>query len=155
MKRNLLLTLLLVLLITSCAPTPAPVPALTTESAVATVDKFYKYINDAQNEDGLFKSWTLLSVAEQCNPRDQCVLSRFQENWWPWKVVYELYGCSPTRVVAKETLISRTGDTTVSPPAPRYWEYQITESETGLVINDKRVAQAPGSDCVLMTGESK
>ena len=146
MNKLLLFALIFALLFTSCTPTP---PSVTTADAVATVEEFYKFINDAQAEDDLLKSWMMLTLEEQCNPRDQCTLGFFQDNWWPWLVNYDLYGCSPTRVIAKETLISREGNATSTPPSPRYWRYELIETEAGLMISDRRLAQAPGDDCAL------
>jgi len=156
MNRIILFILLVALLVTSCAsPAPAPVPTVTVADAVATVEKFYKIINDAQTQDGLIPSWVMLTSEEQCNPRDQCTLAFFQKNWWQWKVVYSLYGCSPTHVVAQETLIPREDNATSTPPAPRYWGYQLIETESGMMISDRRLVQAPEDDCVLMVDNSQ
>jgi len=150
MKKQFLFILLFSVLVTSCA-SPAPVPTPTTADAVATVEKFYKIINDAQTKDDLIPSWVMLTLEGQCSdPKGFCTLTYFQENWWRWKVNYELYGCSPTRVVVKETLIPRGDNATSTPPAPRYWEYQLVETESGMMINDRRFTPSPGEDCVLM-----
>jgi len=152
MNKFSLSALLFILLFASCAPAT---PSITTADGVATVEKFYKTINVAQTQDGLIPSWMMLTSEEQCNPRDQCTLGFFQKNWWQWKVVYSLYGCSPTHVVAQETLIPREDNATSTPPAPRYWGYQLIETESGMMISDRRLVQAPEDDCVLMVDNSQ
>jgi len=154
LKRTLFI-FLFTLFVTSCASS-TPAPIVTTADAVATVEKFYKIINNAQTEDDLLASWVLMTSKGQCSdPKNFCTHSYFQENWWRWNVVYELYGCSPTRVAVREALIPRDGNAASASPAPRYWEYELVETESGIMINDKYFIQAPGDDCELMVDSSK
>jgi hypothetical protein len=151
-KKIILSALLFLVLFTSCAPASAP--TLTVVDAVATVDKFYKLINDAQTKDDLVEPWVMLTSEEQCNPRDKCELANFQTIWWQWKVSYKLYGCSSNRVVAEEIRYPREDNSSSVTATSQYWEYQLVEFEEKIMISDRYFTQAPGGDCVLMIEES-
>jgi len=143
------------MLITSCAPS-TPARTVTTADAVETVEKFYKIINDAQIEDDILASWVMLTTDGQCSdPKNYCTLAYFERNWWRWKVDYELYGCSPNRVAVKETLIPRDNNTASAAPASRYWEYELVETESGIMINDKYFIKSPDENCELMVDSSQ
>jgi len=155
MKNILLFTLLQLMLLSSCASisTSAEVPTMTPVdtglTAVETVNTFYTLINDAQTEDDLTVPWNMLTLAAQCNPREQCNLFKFQEKRWPNKVLYKLYDCGSNRVVAEEMQYPRDVDMSAAGDA-QYWKYQLTEVEGVLLISDIRKTPTPDDNCMLV-----
>ena len=154
MKKKLMSILLLVILSASCTPFAAKVPTMTpvgsVSNAVETIDTFYILINDAQTENDLIQPWHMMTLEEQCNPRDQCSSYRFQDRWWPNKVLYKLYDCGFNSVVAEEMQYPRDADVSAAGNA-QYWKYQLVESEEAMLISDIHKAQVPGNNCVLVT----
>ena len=157
MEKNLVSILLLVVLSASCTPFSAKMPTVTpvgyVPNAVETLDTFYTLINDAQTENDLIQPWHMLTLEEQCNPRDQCSSYRFQDRWWPNKVLYKLYDCGLNNVVAEEMQYPRDVDASAAGNA-QYWKYQLIETEETILISDIRKAQIPGDDCALMIDHS-
>jgi hypothetical protein len=154
MKKILMFILLFVVLSASCTPFSTNVPTVTPTSsgsnAVETIDTFYTLINNAQTENDLVQPWHMMTLEEQCNPRDQCMSYRFQDRWWPNKVLYKLYDCGSNSVVAQEMQYPRDADVSAAGNA-QYWKYQLVEAEDAMLISDIRKAQVPGNDCVLVT----
>ena len=154
MKKLLFPLSLLFALVTSCAPTPAPVylptlaPTDAASSAVAMIDSFYTVINTAQTKDDLSKLWNMLTLDEQCNALYQCNMDRFQDKLWQAKGPYRLYDCGSNIIVAEETRYPQSDSSSATPDAPRFWHYELMQTEDGFLISDVSVAQAPGEGCV-------
>lgn len=152
MKKFLAFIFLLAMLSTSCTPSAAKAPTIIPEgsvsNAVEAIDTFYTLINDAQTENDLVEPWHMLTLEEQCNPRDQCQFFMFKDRRWPNKVFYKLYDCGSNSVVAEEMQYPRDADISAAGDA-QYWKYQLIEAEGGMLISDIRKAQGPEDDCVL------
>jgi hypothetical protein len=155
MKKRWPSVFLFFVFLAACVPEAASTPTPTSQeflsADVATVEKFYTLINAAQNQGELGKAWDLLSITEQCNPRDGgCDLSYFQAAWWPSQVLYRVYTCGSDRVVAEERLYPRASDPASASSDSRYVRYQFGQTEEGtLVINKRSTDEAPGAECEL------
>ena len=158
MKRCLFASILLIVLVSSCVPTstptPAPAPADAISPAVATIDTFYQYINDAQSPNDLGKPWDMYTLEAMCNPRDYCDLTIFTDRWWSSKLNYRLYDCGNNRVIAEEMRYPRDNDSTVAPAKPQYWKYQLIEVEGRWMIDDTSARKSLDAECMLVIDRS-
>jgi hypothetical protein len=156
MKKSLPFVLLFFAFLVACVPAAAPAPTSTADdtlsAAVATTEKFYTLINAAQNQDELGRPWGLLSLTEQCNPRDGgCDLSYFQAAWWPSQVLYRVFTCGSDQVVAEQRLYPRGSDPASAGSDSKYIRFEFSKNEDGaLVINKRSTVDAPGAECKLV-----
>jgi len=156
MKKIQLLALLLLVFLAACTPaatpTSAPVPTADDASfspAVATVDMFYTLINVAQSSEELGTPWYILTPEEQCNPLYNCETTNFQTNWWQSHVVYRLYNCGPTTVIAEELRYPRSGSRPSTMTGSKYWNYALVDDSGLLMVSKVSATKAPGSECIL------
>ncbi len=140
----------------SCAPTPVPVyfptfiPTMTsTLPAAATVETFYKLINDAQSPNDFNAPWDMLTNEEQCNPPEKCELSYFQAKWWESKVIYKIYECGPDHAITEERLYPRTADPASASPEARLIRFHLTQGEEKIFISERKMVSALEEGCVL------
>lgn len=151
-KKMIFSASLIFVLLNAC--TPASTPIAETEassaSAIATVDQFYTWINDARSTDDFYKPWDLLSSEVQCHPANRCDLSLFEERWWQSKVVYTLYDCGPNRVAVQELKYPREADPASASSAPKYWMYRLSEFEGRLMISEMDLIPSPEEGCILV-----
>lgn len=150
MKKILLIPLLVAILLAACSPAPVstPVRASDISQAVMTVDMYYTLINIAQTLEDYLPPWNMLSLQEQCNPRDKCDIRYFHDRWSQVQVYYRLYDCGPDLVVAEEFLYTRGSTPEHLPATSKFWTYQLVDYDGVLQINDA-YARKPGDGCVL------
>jgi hypothetical protein len=144
---------LVFIMLNACAPASTPIAATDVSSntaAIATVDQFYTWVNDARSTDDFYKPWDLLSSEVQCHPANRCDLSAFEERWWQSKVVYTLYDCGPNRVAAQELKYPREADPASAITAPKYWMYLLSEFEGRLIISEMDLIPSLEEGCVLV-----
>lgn len=152
MKKFFLPALIILALLASCAPTATPAPVADESAispAVITVDMFYTFINTAQSPEELGLPWNMLSLEEQCNPRDKCELTNFTNTWWASKAAYRLYGCDTDIVIVEEMLYARDAAQPTTMTDARFWTFELTESSGLFLINKRSPVNAPGEECVL------
>ena len=154
MKKFFLPALVIFVLLASCAPsttsTPAPVADDSAISpAVISVDMFYTFINAAQTPEELSLSWNMLTLEEQCNPRDKCELTNFTNTWWESKAAYMLYNCGTDIVVVEEMLYDRDAAQPSVMTDSRFWTFELVDSSGLFLINKRYPVKAPGEECVL------
>lgn len=163
MKQTKFLVILFVVFLASCAPTPAPVTypstyitaAASAPSSVsalpvaATVETFYKLINDAQSPNDFSASWDMLTNEEQCNTPEKCELSYFQEKWMKSKVIYKIYECGPDHAIVEERLYPRTADPSSANPEARLIRFQLAQADEQIFITNRKTVLALEAGCVL------
>lgn len=142
---------LIFVLLNACAPASTPIAETeTSNTAIATVDQFYTWINDARSTDDFYKPWDLLSSEVQCHPANRCDLSYFEDRWWQSKVVYTLYDCGPNRVAVQELKYPREADPASASSDTKYWMYRLSEFEGRLMISEMDLIPSPEEGCVLV-----
>lgn len=152
MKKFFLPALAILALLASCSPTTSPTAAPNAEAispAVITVDMFYTFINTAQSPEELGLPWNMLSLDEQCNPRDKCELTNFTNTWWVSKAVYKLYSCDTNIVIVEEMLYARDSVQPTTMADSRFWTFELVDNDGLFLINKRYSVQAPGDGCVL------
>jgi hypothetical protein len=154
MKKLLLSSLVLLTLGTACAPAFTPVPTAppatdTISPAVITVDMFYTFVNEAQSPEELGLPWNMLTLDEQCNPRDKCELTNFTNTWWESKALYKLYSCDTNIVVVEEMRYSRDANRPIAMIDSRYWTFELVDNGGLLLISKRYTVNALGDECVL------
>jgi hypothetical protein len=154
MKKFIIPALVMLALLAACAPSATPTPAPVADDAaispaVITVDMFYTFINAAQSPEELGLPWNMLSLDEQCNPRDKCELTNFTNTWWASKAAYRLYGCETNIVVVEEMLYARDAAQPSAMTDARFWTFELTESNGLFLINKRYPVKEPGEECVL------
>ncbi len=154
MNKFILPALIVLALLAACAPSATPTPAPVADDsaispAVITVDMFYTFINAAQSPEELGLPWNMLSLEEQCNPRDNCELTNFTNTWWASKAVYRLYGCDTDTVVVEELLYARDAAQPTTMTDAHFWTFELTENSGLFLINKRSPINEPGEECVL------
>ena len=163
MKHSYLLLFLLATLLASCTPTPAPIyfPTLMPTAAsapssvpatlpvAATVETFYKLINNAQSPNDFNAPWDMLTNEEQCNTPEKCDLSYFQEKWMESKVIYKIYECSPDHAIVEERLYPRTADPALASPNSRLIRFQLAQADEKIFISNRKTVFALEEGCIL------
>lgn len=154
MKQILILSLVFLVLVTAaCAPASTPVPTLAPAGpispAVITVDMYYTFINAAQDATELVIPWNMLTLEEQCNPRDKCELLNFQNKWWQSNVLYRLYDCGTDIVTAEEMRYPRGSKPPSEFSGKQFWIYELVDFDGIMLIGDSYLAKEPGEGCVL------
>lgn len=154
MKKFIIPALVILALLAACAPSATPTPPPVADEAavspaVITVDMFYTFINTAQSPEELGLPWNMLSLDEQCNPRDKCELTNFTNTWWASKAAYRLYSCDTDIVVVEEMLYGRDAAQPSEMTNARFWTFELAESSGLFLINKRYPVNKPGEECVL------
>jgi hypothetical protein len=153
MKKGLLVTVLFIALLSACAPAatlaPTAMPVESLSPAVVTMDMFYTFINAAQTVEDFILPWNMLTLDEQCNPRDKCDIQYFYERWSKSMAYYRLYDCGSNTVTAEEMLYPRDTHPSALPENSKYWTYELVDYDGVLMIGDTYLMQKPGDGCVL------
>lgn len=153
MKKSILVTVLFIALLSACAPAatlaPTAMPVESLSPAVVTMDMFYTFINAAETVEDFILPWNMLTLDEQCNPRDKCDIQYFHAKWSVSKVYYRLYDCGPTVVTAEEMRYPRETNPSSLPADSKFWTYELVDYDGVLMIGDTYLTKKPEEGCVL------
>ncbi|RJP47726.1 MAG: hypothetical protein C4583_16375 [Anaerolineaceae bacterium] len=154
MKKFILPALVILALLAACAPSATPTPTpVADESAISpaviTVDMFYTFINAAQSPEELGLPWNMLTIEEQCNPRDDCDLTNFTNTWWESMAAYRLYSCGTDIIVVEEMLYARDAAQPTTMTDSRFWTFELIDNDGLFLINKRYPVKGPGEECIL------
>ena len=152
MKKSLLPALVMLALLAACAPNATPTPVADDSAispAVITVDMYYTFITAAQSPEELGLPWNMLSLDEQCNPRDKCELTNFTNTWWASKAAYRIYSCDTNIVIVEEMLYARDAAQPSEITDSRFWTFELVDSNGLFLISKRYPVNAPEDECVL------